>query len=293
MNTLDADIVTLLGQTIQLTQREYKALVIYNEGSNFSVGANLGLALFGANIAAWSDIEALVTAGQGVYRSLKYAPFPVVAAPAGMALGGGTEILLHSDAIQAYAETYAGLVEVGVGLIPGWGGCKEMLARWQKLGKIPKGPMPAIGKVFEYISTAAVSKSAAEAREMLILRPEDGITMNRTRLLFDAKAKALKLAENYLPPEPPTYVLPGPSARVGLNMAVEGFAKIGKATKHDVVVCGVLAEILSGGDTDMTTALTEDQMLGLERAGFMKLIRNPDTLARVDHMLETGKPLRN
>ena len=293
MNSLDADIVALLGKTIELVKQSYKALVVYNEGSNFSVGANLGLALFAANIAGWNEIQGLVGMGQFTYKTLKYAPFPVVSAPAGMALGGGCEILLHSDAIQAHAETYAGLVEVGVGLIPGWGGCKEMLARWQGLGKLPKGPMPAVAKVFEYISTATVAKSAAEAREMLILRPDDGITMNRYRLLADAKAKALSLVEGYKPPEPPTYVLPGPSGRVALNMAVEGFARLGKATRHDVVVSGALAEILTGGDTDPTETLTEDRMLELERQGFMKLIRDPDTLARIEHMLETGKPLRN
>ena len=293
MNSLDADIVALLSKTIELVKKEYKALVVYNEGSNFSVGANLGLALFAANIAGWNDIQGLVGLGQLKYKALKYAPFPVVSAPAGMALGGGCEILLHSDAIQAHAETYAGLVEVGVGLIPGWGGCKEMAARWQSLGKLPRGPMPAVAKVFEFISTATVAKSAAEAQDMLILRPGDAITMNRTRLLFDAKAKALKLAENYKPPEPPTYVLPGPSGKAALDMAVDGFVRLGKATRHDKVVSGVLAEILTGGDTDPTETLTEDRMLELERIGFMKLIRTPDTLARIEHMLETGKPLRN
>jgi 3-hydroxyacyl-CoA dehydrogenase len=153
--------------------------------------------------------------------------------------------------------------------------------------------MPAVAKVFETISTATVAKSAAEAKELLFLRPGDGITMNRYRLLFDAKAKALALAENYVPPEKPTYVLPGPSGRAALNMAVASFHRLGKATKHDVVVSGVLAEILTGGDADLIDVLTEDRLLELERIGFMKLIRHPDTLARIEHMLETGKPLRN
>jgi 3-hydroxyacyl-CoA dehydrogenase len=293
MNSLDAEIVAGLNKAVELVKKDRKALVIYNEGSNFSVGANLGLALFAANIAGWNEVQGLVGLGQFTYKALKYAPFPVVSAPSGMALGGGCEILLHSDAIQAHAETYTGLVEVGVGLIPGWGGCKEMLARWQGLGKLPKGPMPAVAKVFEYISTATVAKSAAEAKEMLILRPGDGVTMNRTRLLYDAKAKALALAEGYKPPEPPTYVLPGPSGRTALSMAVEGFARLGKATPHDRVVSDALAEILTGGETEPFEALSEDRMLELERAGFMKLIRHPDTLARIEHMLETGKPLRN
>jgi len=293
MNSLDADIVMLLNQTIQLAQKNYKALVIYNEGSNFTVGANLGLALFAANVAAWSEIEQLVGLGQFAYKALKYAPFPVVSAPSGMALGGGCEILLHSDAIQAHAESYIGLVEVGVGLIPGWGGCKEFLARWQANPKLPKGPMPAVAQVFEYISTARVAKSAAEAREMLILREGDGITMNRNRLLFDAKAKALKLAENYKPPEKPVYRLPGPSGKLALKMAVDGFAKLGKATRHDIVVSEALANILTGGETEYFDELNEDKILELERQNFMKLVRNPDSLARIEHMLETGKPLRN
>jgi 3-hydroxyacyl-CoA dehydrogenase len=210
-----------------------------------------------------------------------------------MALGGGCEILLHSDAVQAHAETYAGLVEVGLGLIPAWGGCKEMLHRWATLGRLPKGPMPPVGKAFELISTATVAKSAAEAKEMLLLRPDDGITMNRYRLLADAKAKALALAENYTPPEPPTYVLPGPSGKTALTMAVEDFHRLGRATPHDLVVCGALAEVLSGGDADVIQVLDEDAVLDLERTRFMRLVRHPSTLARIEAMLETGKPLRN
>jgi 3-hydroxyacyl-CoA dehydrogenase len=293
MNSLDAEIVMLLGQTIQLVQKSYKALVIYNEGTNFTVGANLGLALFAANVAAWTEIEQLVSLGQFTFKSLKYAPFPVVGAPSGMALGGGCEILMHSDAIQAHAESYIGLVEVGVGLIPAWGGCKELLARWQANAKIPKGPMPSVAQTFEMISTARVAKSAAEAREMMILRPDDGVTMNRYRLLFDAKAKALKLAETYKPPEKPVYRLPGPSGKLALHMAVEGFAKMGKATAHDVVVSDILANILTGGEAEYFDELSEDRILELERQNFMKLVRHPDSMARVEHMLETGKPLRN
>lgn len=292
-NSLDTDIMDLLNKSILRVQQGFKALVIYNEGSNFSAGANLGLALFAANTAAWGEIEKLVAMGQETYRALKYAPFPVVSAPSGMALGGGCEILLHSDAVQAHAETYAGLVEVGVGLIPAWGGCKEMLNRWATLGKLPKGPMPALSKAFELISTATVANSAAEAKEMLLLRPEDGITMNRYRLLADAKAKALALAESYTPPEPPTYVLPGPSGKTALTMALEGFSRLGKATPYDLVVCGALAEVLSGGDTDLIQVLDEDAVLDLERTRFMRLVRHPGTLARIEAILETGRPLRN
>ncbi len=292
-NSLDDQIMALLGKSIGLVQEKYKALVVYNEGQHFSVGANLGLALFAANIAAWSEIEKLIAAGQQTYKALKYAPFPVVSAPAGMALGGGCEILLHSDAVQAHAESYIGLVECGVGVVPGWGGCKEMLSRWQTSGLLPRGPMPAVAKVFETVSTATVSKSAAEAKEHLFLKPSDGITMNRYRLLADAKALALKLADGYVPPHPVDLKLPGVAGKLALTMAADSFHKRGIATDHDVVVAGELAEVLSGGPADLVDVVNEEQLLTLERASFMRLLKTDATLARIEHMLVTGKPLRN
>jgi len=292
-NSLDESIMSLLGKTIALVQSKYKALVIYNEGSNFSVGANLGLAIFAANIAAWSEIEKLIAAGQQVYKSLKYASFPVVSAPSGMALGGGCEILLHSDAVQAHAESYIGLVECGVGVIPGWGGCKEMLSRWTTSGTLPHGPMPAPTKVFETVSTATVAKSAAEARDLLYLRPHDGITMNRYRLLADAKALALRLVPNYAPPKPVELKLPGAAGKLAFTLAAESFRRRGIATTHDMVVADELAGVLSGGPADLVDIVTEDQILGLERAAFMRLMKTKGTLARIEHMLVTGKPLRN
>ena len=290
-NSLDEALMSLYGKTIALVQEKYKALVVYNEGRNFSVGANLGLALFAVNIAAWGEIEKLVKAGQDAYRALKYAPFPVVSAPSGMALGGGCEILLHSDAIQMHAETYTGLVECGVGVIPGWGGCTEMLARWQPM--LPKGPMPAAAKVFEMVSTAQVSKSAADARAMGILRKNDGITMNRDRLLADAKAKALSLVEGYTPPQPAMITLPGAAGKLAFEAAVQGFRQLGKATEHDVTVAGALATVLSGGDAEPWIPLTEADVLNLERQQFLALLHTSKTLARIEHTLETGKPLRN
>ena len=293
MNALDGDVMKLIGEAIPLVTRSYKALVVYNDGTNFSAGANLGLALFALNIAAWGEVESLVAGGQKAYKALKYAPFPVVGAPAGLALGGGCEILLHCDAVQAYAESYIGLVECGVGLIPGWGGCGEMVVRWQAAPALPKGPMPAVAKTFETISTATVAKSAAEAKELLFLREEDGITMNRDRLLADAKARALALVDGYQPPKPPEYRLPGESGHIGLNMAVEGFRKRGLATDYDVVVSDTLAKVLTGGAADLVDTVGEADMLKLEREGFMARVRDPRTVARVEHMLETGKPLRN
>jgi 3-hydroxyacyl-CoA dehydrogenase len=293
MNALDGDVMKLIGQAIPLVQKDFKALVVYNDGSNFSAGANLGLALFALNIAAWSEVEKLVSAGQKAYKALKYAPFPVVGAPAGMALGGGCEILLHCDAIQAHAELYMGLVECGVGLIPGWGGCGEMLERWRDAPAMPKGPMPAVAKVFETVSTATVSKSAAQAKELMFLRPGDGITMNRDRLLTEAKARALALAEGYQPPAPPEFRLPGESGHVGLNMAAQAFRKRGLATDYDMVVSDALAGVLTGGKADLVDTVSEQDMLKLEREAFLLRVRDVRTIARVEHMLETGKPLRN
>jgi 3-hydroxyacyl-CoA dehydrogenase len=267
--------------------------VIYNEGEQFSAGANLGLVMFATNLAAWSQLEAMLREGQETYQALKSAPFPVIGAPSGLALGGGCELLLHCDAVQAHAESYIGLVEVGVGVIPAWGGCKELLLRAVRDRRTPRGPMPPVSRAFETISLAKVATSAAEAQELGFLGPDDGITMNRDRLLADAKAKALALAEAYRPPEPATLTLPGPSGKAALDMAVHGFRLQGKATAHDVVVGDALAGVLSGGATDPNEEVDETQLLALERHGFMRLLREPATQARIEHMLETGKPLRN
>ncbi len=294
MNALDPEILALIGKAVAMGKKgAFKALVIHNEAEQFSVGANIGLALFAANIAAWGEIEGMIEGGQKAMRALREAPFPVVGAPSGMALGGGCEVLLHCDAVEAHAETYVGLVEVGVGLIPGWGGCTTMLRRWSEAPKLPKGPMPAVAKAFEMISTAQVAKSAAEAKEMLILRPTDGVVMNRDRLLAAAKARALAMLDGYAPQQPGKLRLPGATGRAALSMAVQAQLAMGRATPHDVVVCEHLANTLTGGDTDFLVETTEDQVMKLERQGFMALLRTKGTLARVEHMLETGRPLRN
>lgn len=314
MNTLDQEVFEAYAQASKLiTTGKFKAMVIYNEGSAFSAGANLGLALFAMNIALWPQIEELIAAGQRAYMALKYAPFPVVAAPSGLALGGGCEILLHSDHVQAHAELYTGLVEVGVGLIPGWGGCKEMILRFQEeerenyqqaakavdMDRIwfspANTPMGAPRKAFETIALAKVAKSAQEAKAFRYLRARDGITMNRDRLLFDAKQKALELAKNYKAPEKIKEIrLPGPGGKYALDMAVADLRKNGKATPYDVTVSGAAATVLTGGEkADWTKPVSEDDLLRLEISEFLKLVKNPGTAARVEHMLETGKPLRN
>lgn len=293
MNAIDGEILKLIGKAIPLVAGGFKALVIYNEGSAFSAGANLGLAMFAVNIAAWGEVEKLIAGGQMAYKALKYAPFPVVGAPSGLALGGGCEVLLHCDAVQAHAESYIGLVECGVGLVPGWGGCGEMIDRLGKLRGLPRGPMPAVSRAFELISTATVAKSAADAQDLGFLRPTDGVTMNKDRLLADAKARALAMVEGYTPPTPPTFRLPGAGGKAALNLAVAGFRAQGKATQHDAVVADALATVLTGGDADLVDTVAEGDLLTLERAAFLKLARHPATQARVEHMLATGKPLRN
>lgn len=313
MNALDTHVFEAYAKAMKLIgdgSGEYKALVIYNEGTHFSAGANLGLALFAMNTAMWPQIDELVLGGQKAYMALKYAPFPVVAAPSGMALGGGCEILLHVDHVQAHAETYTGLVEVGVGLVPGWGGCKEMILRFQErerkaYAKAGGGqpiwfspdttPMGAVRQAFQVIGTAQVAKSAQEAQAIGYFKDTDGITMNRDRLLYDAKQKALELAKDYKAPEKIEEIrLPGKSGKVALDMAVADMAKTGIATPYDVVVSDHLSTILSGGEEgDWTQPLSEDDLLKLEYVEFMKLVRNEGTAARVEHMLEKGKPLRN
>ncbi len=294
MNTLDTGTMALLEEAVALTAGRYRAMVIHNEGENFSIGANLGQVLFAANIAFWSRLEEAIAAGQRALKAVKYAPVPVVGAPSGMALGGGCEMLLHCAAIQAHAESYIGLVEAGVGVVPAWGGCTELLLRHAADPDRPGGPMPPINRAFEAIALARLARSAAEARDMRILRRGDGITMNRDRLLADAKARAVALADGYRPPAPPVPLhLPGRSAQASLAMAVDGFRRLGRATPHDAAIAAALAMVLSGGNADLTDETNEDTLRALECQAFLALIRTPATLARMAHMLNTGKPLRN
>ena len=291
MNTLDQAVLELVGQALDVVPDRFAGLVIHNDGENFSAGANLGEALFAIGAGAWDLLAAAAELGQGTFRAMKYAPFPVVGAPAGMALGGGCEVLLHCDAIVAHAETYAGLVEAGVGLVPAWGGCKELLARYSREG--PGGPMPPVSRAFETVSLAKVSRSAHEARDFGILRRGDGIVMNRDRVLAEAVDRVHALTPGYAPPEPPVFRLPGPSGKAALALAVGEFARTGKATAHDVVVADALARVLTGGDADLTDEVGEDALLALEREAALSLMRTEGTRARIEHMLRTGKPLRN
>lgn len=214
--------------------------------------------------------------------------------------------------MQAHAETYCGLVEVGVGLIPGWGGCKEMILRFQERERAAykenaaavdekriwfspdTTPMGAPRKAFETIGVATVAKSAFEAIDIGYLRESDGVSMNRDRLLYDAKARALALAEGYEAPQKIENIrLPGATGKLALDMAVADLRKSGKATPYDVVVSSHLASVLTGGARDVTEPLSEDELLKLELSEFMKLLRHEGTMDRIEHMLDTGKPLRN
>ncbi len=318
MNTLDPSILWVVNQSIQLIQQsrgKYRAMVIYNEAKNFSLGANLGLIQAGflaaknsvaksiglsgpMELATYKLVEALVYQGQSIFAALRNAPFPVIGAPNGMALGGGCEILLHCDAIQANAEIYMGLVESGVGVIPGWGGCVRYLDRCQNAvdvhGPIKDGAMPKVVTAFQAIMMPqfSVSTSAQDARKKRWLRESDGITMNPSRLLADAKAKALELAKNYQPPEPTFFQLPGVSGKMALHMAIDDFYTKGDATWHDVVVADALAETLTGGETHVGVLKTESEIAQLERENFLSLIQTRQTQKRIAHTLKTGKPLR-
>ena len=296
MNTFDSAVMHLIAEALTLVPDRFAGLVIHNDAEHFSAGANLGEAVAAIHAGAWDGLASAAEAGQRTFRAMKYAPFPVVGAPAGMALGGGCEILLHCDAIVAHAETYAGLVEAGVGLIPAWGGCKELLARFSPpgpVGPMPGGPMPPVSRAFEMVGLAKVSQSAAEARELGILRRGDVIVMNRDRVLGEAIDKVHALAGDYVPPEPPVFHLPGRSGKAALALGVGDLVRAGKATPHDVVVADALARVLTGGDADLTDEVTEDHLLALEREAALSLLRTQGTRARIRHMLENGRPLRN
>ncbi len=297
MNAIDDSIFNLLQDTIKFIPESngaYKGLVIYNEADAFSAGANLGLMLFEMNVSLFDVLSQLIKHGQQAYHALRFAPFPSVAAPSGLALGGGCEIALHCSAVQAHAETYMGLVEFGVGLIPCWGGCTQMIGRaFTANDKGYGGPIPPVFRVFDIISHAKQSTSAFDASELLFLRETDALTMNRSRLLYDAKKRAMEMAKNYTPPKERQLDLPGPAGRAALNVVIEGLHVAGKITAHDVKVSKALAAVLCGGENDFTSPVSETKLMELEHREFLKLEHSPATAARIAHMLKTGKPLRN
>jgi len=283
MNSIGEDLVQMLRAGLGELETNFDALVIGNQGENFSVGANLMMVLLAAQEQEWDELNAAIHRFQQLNMSLKYAPKPVVAAPFGMALGGGCETPLHCTRIQASAELYMGLVEVGVGVIPAGGGCKEMLLRSRDLKK-----------VFEQIGWAKVSGSAAEAREFRYLRDGDGVSMNPERLLEDAKQLALSLVPGYSPGAPRTDItVSGEQGFALMKMGIWTARQGGYISDYDVVVGEKLAHVLSGGRLTGTPQVSEQYLLDLEREAFLSLCGRPETQARMQHMLKTGKPLRN
>jgi len=289
-NALDGDIFSMIHRAIALIgdgSGAWKGLVVYNEADNFSAGANLGYIRDSIKAGNFDAVDAFIKQGQTAYNALRFAAFPSVAAPAGAAMGGGCEVTLHCSAVQAYCELNIGLVETGVGLIPGWGGCTQMLGRF--FATPSADGAPAVNRVFEMIAGAKSSKSGADAMAMGFLRPTDRISMNRDRLLFDAKARVLELAKGYEPPKPCLIDLPGPSGKSALELVLEA----GKASAHDMTIGKILADVLCGVEGGMSGPATEQQLMDAERSAFVKLAKTPETLARIEHMLEKGKPLKN
>jgi 3-hydroxyacyl-CoA dehydrogenase len=227
--------------------------------------------------------------------SLRYSPVPVIVAPAGLALGGGCEFILHGDRVQAAAETYMGLVEVGVGLIPAGGGTKEMVQRAARTAATAKAdPQPFVQQAFETMALARVSTSAANAQQLGYLRDHDTVSMNRERLIADAKGLALeRVREGYQPPQPEPIAVGGENVEAVLKLGVHLAWRAGRATDHDAVVGRALAHIVAGGSLPHAAMVSEQYLLDLEREMFLKLCGERKTLERIQHTLKTGKPLRN
>lgn len=283
MNSIGEDNIAMLYSGLEELNRNFDAMVIGNDGQDFSVGANLMMMLLGAQEGEWDELNAAVNRFQQLNMALKYAPKPVVTAPFGRTLGGGCEIALHAARCQASAETYLGLVEVGVGLIPGGGGCKELLARL----KDPR-------KVFELIGYAKVSSSAEDAKHLGLLHRSDEISMNPERLIGDAKALALSLVPNYAPGVPRTDIkVLGEAGFAMLKLGVWTARQGNYISDHDVVIGEKLANILAGGRLTGEHLVSEQYLLDLEREAFLSLCGSPKTQERMQYMLKTGKPLRN
>jgi len=305
MNTIGSDIVQLISQTLKAggAGDAFDAFVITNDAINFSVGANLMLLLMSVQEEEWDDVDLAIRTFQGMTQAIKFSPKPVVAAPFGLTLGGGTEISLHSAALQPHAELYMGLVEVGVGLLPGAGGCKEMLLRAidsaESIRPGGRGEsvelMEAMKKIFETIATAKVATSAHEARGLGFLRDSDSISMNRERVLSDAKSRALVMVRaGYEPPQPRTDIpAPGENILAALKMGVHLMRQGEYITEYEVKLATKIAEVLCGGNVTAGTPVSEQYILDLEREGFKSLCGEKKTQERIQYTLKTGKTLRN
>jgi 3-hydroxyacyl-CoA dehydrogenase len=304
MNAIGADLINMIHKGLKRLETDFDAMVIANQAVNFSVGANLMLVLVAAQEQEWDDLHLAVKQFQNVNLAIKYAPKPVVAAPQGMALGGGCEVGLHSARIQAAAEAYIGLVEVGVGLIPGGGGSKEMLIRANEhsAGGGDLDLFHALKPLFETIATAKVGTSAEESRELGFLRPADGVSMNRDRLVADAKEAALALsrggykrgAASWQEGAQTTQIkVLGESFLAAAKLAIHMTVRGGYASEYDAHVSRKLANVLAGGPLTSPQIVSEQYVLDLEREAFVSLCGEKKTQERIAHTLKTGKPLRN
>jgi 3-hydroxyacyl-CoA dehydrogenase len=296
MNAIGADIVTMLRAALKRLHSDFNAMVVSNQNVNFSVGANLMLILLSAREEEWDDIHDAVRQFQGMNMALKYAPKPVVVAPRGLGLGGGCEITLHGARIHAAAETYLGLVETGVGLIPAGGGAKEMLIRANEhaAGFDSLDLFHALKPVFETIAMAKVSTSAEEARSFGFLRPSDLISMNRDRLLLDAKETALAMVRaGYRAPAPAEIRVLGQEFLAGAKLLIHMMLRGEYITEYDAIIARKLASILAGGSLSAPQFVSEQYVLDLEREAFVSLCGQRKTQERIAHTLKTGKPLRN
>ena len=295
MNAIGGDAVEMLTVGVAEASRNFETLVVGNDSPNFSAGANLMLILLEAQEENWGEIDLMIRAFQSAVVGIRYADVPVVVAPAGLTLGGGCEIALHADRVQAAVETYMGQVEVGVGLIPAGGGTKELLARCtDQIPTAVAAAQPCIQRVFELIGLGKVSTSAPDARRIGLLRDVDGFTMNRERLMADAKAKAIELAsDGYQPPQRPDIPVGGEGVRATLELGVHLAQRAGRISNHDAVIGCKLARVLAGGDLPHPSRVSEQYVLDLEREAFLSLCGEPKTQARIAHTLTTGKPLKN
>ncbi|CAM2065541.1 3-hydroxyacyl-CoA dehydrogenase [Sulfidibacter corallicola] len=298
MNAIGGDTIGMTAQAVKIAEEQgWEGLVVANQGGNFSAGANLMLLLMEAQEGNFEDIDLMVRGFQRATTSLRYCKRPVVVAPYGLTLGGGCEFSLHGDAIQASAETYMGLVEVGVGLIPAGGGTKEMFLRhvYQAHKRGEKNLLPALQKVFEAIGMAKVSTSGEEARDLGFLKDTDGITLNGDALVTAAKKQVLGLAAaGYTPPPVPNDIpILGEPGFAALKMALYMMEEGGYITPHDKTIATHLGRILTGGNLTPGQTMTEQDMLDLEREAFLRLTGERKTLERIHHMLTTNKPLRN
>ena len=296
MNAIGGDTVQMLNAGVKEAARQGQALVVGNDAANFSAGANLMLVLLEAQEGNWDELNLMIRAFQQSVMGLRYSDVPVVVAPAGLSLGGGAEIPLHADRVQAAAETYMGLVEVGVGLLPAGGGTKEMLVRAMAQLPTPQSdPLPYVQKAFETVALAKVSASGPDALRLGYLSANDAFTMNRERLIADAKARALdRVRQGYHRPSPRMAIpVGGPSIGAALQLGVHLAWRSGRASDHDALIARKVAHIFAGGDVPHATTVTEQYLLDLEREAFLSLLGERKTLERIQHTLKTGKPLRN